>query len=256
MEELKKVLDKMLEEKLDKLREQMVKEISCELQKVQEQVRELDQRMLELENYSRRNNVVFYGVPESEEEDSLVLAEKLGEALEVSLKPHEVDVAHRLRSRSGKHPQPLIVRIRCRWKKQKIMQAAKVKKPTADLLGGDKKVRIYANEHLAPRTQELLTYARKLKENYFVWSSNGQVLCRRRAEKAQPIPIRVKDDVDFVEESQEGNIEGAFFQRAAKRERESMSAEGSPSSAQLLRPLKKALRHMSQPSSTQASNRK
>lgn len=159
----------------------------------------------------------------------------------MSMKAAEIDIAHRLPSRNSSLPPPLIVKLLNRWKKEKLMSAAKIKMPTAAQFGGSSTTRIYVNEHLAPKTQQIFAYARrKLKEEYFVWARGGLVTCRRRVDGAQPIPISHLDDVDFISETKEDNMNGALFKQGGKRHRGSSGDEGSPVGG--LRQFKKALR--------------
>lgn len=255
MEDLRKELEGLLETKMEKLRSQIVKEIGDELVKIANNVKILEARVTECENYSRRNNVVFYGVPSLHQEDPLVTAEKLGDILGVSMKPSEVEIAHRLKSRNTKQPPPFIIRLVNRWKKDKILAAAKQKMPMADEFGGSKTVRIYANEHLSPQTQMLFAQARKLKENYFVWTKNGQVLVRKKVDKAQPMVITYEEDIEFISESQEANIEGSLYQRTQKRGRDCLSSESSPAAKMGMRELKKALRTFRGNGNAQASQK-
>lgn len=255
MEDLRKELDSLLETKMEKLRSQIIKEIGKELIKITNTVKILETRVHDCENYSRRNNVVIHGIPILHQEDPLVTAEKLGDILGVSMKPSEVDVAHRLKSRNTNQPPPFIIKLINRWKKDKIMAAAKRIQPKADEFGGSKDVRIYANEHLSPQSQLLFAKARKLKENYFVWSKNGQVLVRKKVDKAQPMVITYEEDIDFINESQEANLEGDLYKRAQKRGRDCSSSESSPAAGLGARQLKKALRTMRGDGNTQASQK-
>lgn len=245
LDELRKTLEDLLESKLKEQREALVRDLGEELGKIQATVRELDTRMSAIESYTRRNNVVVHGVPVQEGEDPLVLTERLGELIGVPLNPADIDIAHRLPTRNPKLPPPFIIKIMHRWRKERVLRAAKEKKPTAESFGGDKKTRIFFNDHLTPRAQQLFSHARKLSKDYFVWVKNDTVLCRRRKQDAHPIVLLDKDDVDFVEESKEENLNGVLYKQPGKRGRGSSSNECSPEIAGA-RPLKKAVKSLSQ----------
>ncbi len=94
-----------------------------------------------------------------------------------------------------------------RWKKEEIMSAAKEKKPTAELMGGDKNVKIFCNEHLTPKKQRVLNEAKKLKDKYYVWSKKGAVMCKSRIEGGKPFQLLDIEDVGYLLETATSNGE-------------------------------------------------
>lgn len=236
MKDLKKVLDELLENKLNtKLKEQremMIQDISAEFRQTIDKVKVHENRLDEIDNYSRINNVVVYGIPMTENEAPLEVTEKIGSVLGVPLPRVQVDIAHRLRSRNTNMPPPFIIKLLNRWKKEELMTAAKAIKPTAASFGGSNEVRIFVNEQLSPKNQLLFHHAKKLKKEYFVWGKNGVLWCRKRTEGAQPIRITDMDDIDYLEESKEANLNGVFYSQSQKRPRDGgSSTEMSPEGA-------------------------
>ena len=61
-------------------------------------------KMDKLEQYDRRQNLEFQGVPQTEKEDVTQIILDLSEKLEVSLKKDDISIAHRLpqRQRPGR----------------------------------------------------------------------------------------------------------------------------------------------------------
>ncbi len=92
---LKSILNEMLDQKLA-----IVHEIREEVEKVKMQVKEQGYRIEDHEIYSRRNNLVFHGVPINVNENPLQVAMNLGRAIDVQNYQNDIDAAHRLPSRN------------------------------------------------------------------------------------------------------------------------------------------------------------
>ncbi len=132
--------------------------------------------------YTRKNNVVLYGLPQMKNESALELAVEIGNAIDVPISVSDIDVAHRLKVRytNSKLPPPFIIRFVKRWKGDEVKTQVKAKKLTAAAFGGKIGTKIFCNDHLSPRNQTLLTEARKPLENFFIWSSNGRILSKKK----------------------------------------------------------------------------
>lgn len=159
-----------------------------ENKKMKEKVEELNLRVVELEThldeqaaYSRRNNVVIHGIPIKENEKEMEVAKMIGELVGVSLKEEDIDAAHRLRStQKNKNAPPFIIKLVSRFKRAELIKKAKEIKPTAERCGGDPRNKIFYADHLTKKNQEILYQAKKLWEKYYVWTKNGNVLCREK----------------------------------------------------------------------------
>lgn len=197
VESLKVILAEMLDERLAGLQE-LIKKVD-KLEKAQRELEErVEERATEQDRYSRKNNLIFHGIPVKAKEDALQVVEDMGKALGVQILPDHVDAAHRLPSRNEKLPPPFIIKFVNRWRKEKVLAAAKVRKPTAACMGGSKELKIFCNEHLAPKKQVLFTEARRMKEKYFVWCQGGDVLCRKKEDGARIQQIRRLEDIDAL----------------------------------------------------------
>ena len=84
---------------------------------------ELKDRLIKLEAYSRRENLIFYGVEQKKEENcSNVITKVMQDILQVeNAADIKFDRCHRLQSKSA--PQPLIVRFTCGDDRNKVWKA-------------------------------------------------------------------------------------------------------------------------------------
>ncbi len=100
-------------------------------------VSQLEEKIDDLENYSRRNNIVIYGVPGDKEETPIEKALEICKVVGVEVEENDIDTAHHLRTRKEGQELPFIIKLVNRYKKEEIMRKTREMRPTADKLGGD-----------------------------------------------------------------------------------------------------------------------
>lgn len=141
---------------------------------------EMQKRINESEQYSRRNNVIITGLPKDTKEDLREKVTKLAGKLGVKLHEYDICTVHRL-SNIGEAPA-IVMKMNNRDKKTHLMKEARKKKLKANDFGYSSNEYIFLSEHLTKENNELLFEAKeKLKiPGYvkFVWPCDGQVLCR------------------------------------------------------------------------------
>lgn len=205
MEILKSTLNEMLDQKFD-AKLAVVHKMALDVERLCQSVQEQRKQGEASDCYSRRNNVVLHGVPMKDNEDPLELVTELGDAIGVPISPDNVDAAHRLPSKNDKLPPPFIIKFVNRWRKERVMETIKRLKPTAEILGGSKSTKVFCNDHLTPKNQRLLMEAKKLKASFYVWSKNGNVLCKGKAEGAKTIQIAEPEDIAALTSSSEDRL--------------------------------------------------
>ncbi|XP_065224391.1 uncharacterized protein LOC135848416 [Planococcus citri] len=157
-----------------------------------------------LQNYTRKDNVIVTGIPVSDQEDPYQIAIKAAELAGMKITAQDIVDCHRLPSRAkdSAHPPSFIVKFVNRETKRRMIDGYRKTKPTADTFGGDKNVKIYANEHLAPLTSELFRQARSLKPMYeIVRCVNGIVYVQKNKQSQR---IRIQSKVQI------GKLKSAF----------------------------------------------
>lgn len=122
------LIEENMREQFDEIRkfvEEQQEEISVlkeENKRLSEQVLWLETRNDQLEGiteemnqYSRRNNLIFFNVPEIAAEKPLDTIKRISEAMNLNIKDTDIDACHRLPERHGAEgrgtPRPFIVKF-------------------------------------------------------------------------------------------------------------------------------------------------
>ena len=139
----------------------------------------VEAKLENLENYSRRNNIVFTGIPFQDNEDPYEIA--IRAASLVGFKLNRADIVNCHWLPGGNNSAPFIVKFVNFENKQWILREYRKQRPTADAFGGNKNDKVYANEHYAPFTSSLHKHARQLpKDQYKVECRRGTVTVQKR----------------------------------------------------------------------------
>lgn len=206
-EDILKEVDEKCERKLDIIREE-IQEVRRERDRTNKEVdmklNVLNNRMNNMEEYSRHENVIIRGIKYQEEEKFEELVAKVTEVakkLRVDLNKSEISTAHRLPSKSRNTPPPVIVRVTNRWKKEELIAASKQYRIKD----------VYITHQLTPFKYGLLKEALELKRKEavkYVWTTGNRIMVRRSEseEAVQIMNIRSlmkfgwKDDVEIGSE--------------------------------------------------------
>lgn len=153
-----------------------------------------------LEQYSHRNNLVIYGVPEENNENIHHVMRRLASAVQFpDWSQSMVDAVHRVGRRKNTDPRPIIVKFVSRQDRDELLMKRKVRRnlKAADL-GFSSENTIYINESLTLSTRELLKLTReKAKEKNYsqVWVSNCAIFVRKEKGNAPVIKISSERDL-------------------------------------------------------------
>lgn len=147
--------------------------------------KELENRLTQCEQYSRRFNLEIKGVAQREHENIAEVMEKVGEVLEIPIPTSEIEVCHRVPTRNG-GPSNIVLQFKSRQKRDLVLEKARKKRITNHSLGVTTgpvgNAPVFVNEHLCPTQKRLLasTLARKRQFSWrFVWTRNGRILARK-----------------------------------------------------------------------------
>lgn len=155
----------------------------------------LSQRVEELEQYTRANNIEIKGVPVTGDVSEIV--KNIGDLMGESITESDIDVCHRVQTQSP-DKKNIIVKFVRRSKRNALLEKSKKKKITAKDLGFDVPDAVFLNEHLTRQGKQLLgaAIAKKREVNWrFVWTTGGKVLARRD-ESAVVVHIRNMGDLN------------------------------------------------------------
>ena len=112
----------------------MISELMKDVNDLTRSVNSEKERAVKLESHSRRNNLIFYGIPEETNESSAKRESLLYSFLEENLKMEEEDIdgisverAHRLgkRNANGDKPRPIIAKFTFHKDKEIILSNAR-----------------------------------------------------------------------------------------------------------------------------------
>lgn len=156
--------------------------------------KQLAQRVDELEQYSRLNNLELKGVKAADNANDVI--RKLGEVIDEPVCAADIDTCHKIATRVTGESN-IIVRFVRRDKRQAVLAKARKRQITNQMLGLPGSDRVYVNEHLTRANKQLLgaTIARKKEMSWkFVWTSGGKIFARRN-ESSNAVRIAGESDL-------------------------------------------------------------
>ncbi|XP_046670937.1 uncharacterized protein LOC124360946 [Homalodisca vitripennis] len=179
---------------------QLIESITSENKELKKKVRALEDRLENIEQYSRSNCVEIQGIPVTSNEDVLTIVKDVGKALDLTVSDTMVDACHRLGAKqSGNNPPGIIVKFVRRLDKEEFLQRRRVKRTLSTRhIGATDDRPIYVNESLSPARRALYALARKYQreKNFkFLWVRNGKIFLRKE-EKAPVRVITREEDLD------------------------------------------------------------
>ena len=190
------------------------KHLSEKLKSVQHDLEDANQRIGQLEQYSRLDNLIITGLPvrsyaeassgtnnTTEAEHSTATEETVIEfvnsRLGIPLTKADISVTHRLKP-SGRNPlpPPVIVRFTNRMTRNAIYAVRRSLKENSH---DSTNTRVYINEDLTKSNAEVFRHARKLvkdKKIFKCWTAGGVVFVKPSAVKDSK-PVRINTMLDL-----------------------------------------------------------
>lgn len=140
----------------------------------------------ELKQRSRMKNIIINGIDQEKKEDVYKIVEDIGKQLDINNPMDDVQVAHRM---GPSKTASIVVRLLNSKTRTKWVKAGKEKQLW--------KKKIYVNEHLTPKNQELYKKTKeiaKTKNFKFVWVNDNRILVRKD-EKSKVLIMKTQDDL-------------------------------------------------------------
>lgn len=155
------------------------------------EVRDLQGRMRNIEQYSRINNIEINGLPTTREENVRELVKDVGAAIGVQVQEADIAAAHRVPSFRRDRDPAMIVQFTNRARRDEWISKYRQKKTLSarDVNQHFPIQRVYINDHLSPENKQILA---KLKQRCreigysFAWCRD----CKFFARKAQGEPLK------------------------------------------------------------------
>lgn len=182
-----------------------IKELRKEVQRLTKQNNDLpaenqmlNEKINELEQYQRSNNLEIQGVPE--EGDAYDVVKRIGALVGEPIVDTDVDICHRVPTFRPREKN-IVVRFVQRSKRDTVLKKCKKQKiTTKDLDYGGEIRAVYVNEHLTSANKKLMGAARAQKKKagwMFAWSSGGKIFAQKD-ERSDRIRIARMSDVDQI----------------------------------------------------------
>ena len=192
-----------LEEKEKEIRD-LKQEVAAQKAVISDQ----ENRLAELEQYSRRNCLNFTGVPEDKEENTVQLAIDLAKMANVKIDRSDIDRAHRIgkpksaaQGQSSPPPRPLVIKFVSYLKREAVWFGRKelrsAKPPRGSNLTDGSMKDVFVQENLTRKNQEIMYQARQLKRAGKLWAVwlDGCVLKVKRSQQSAMVRLSSKSDL-------------------------------------------------------------
>ena len=180
------------------------------IEALNEKVKNISEVIESVENYSYQYNIKFELYEHESAKDTAKLCLEIFKAIGASELPgQDIDIAHRVQSRSDIGPKPIICKFVRRLAKENVMNHRReVESISRSTLGYSsetslEQAKIY--DHLTPRLQHLLSEANKFKTAHqfqYCWAKNGQILLRKTHE-SRVIKLKSVEDLSRLTNSLE-----------------------------------------------------
>ncbi|CAN7938936.1 unnamed protein product [Ixodes hexagonus] len=149
-------------------------------------IEQLQMRVVQCEQYSRRSNIEIRGLVENENENVTELVSKIGEVIGEPIAADDVEACHRVPTRqAGK--SNVVVQFKSRQKRDTVLEKARKSRIRNHHVGISDEAQVYLNEHLCPTLKRLLSLAIAKKRECqwrFVWTRNGKIFARKTEQSA------------------------------------------------------------------------
>lgn len=191
--------NKNVQEELKQIKE-LNKKLLEENSSLQLKVSKLENDIIDLQQYSRRQNVEISNLPEVPNEKMDEVKMNIMNALGVDLSKN-LTIVHRVPTTKKEKIKPIIMQFDSVASKSEFMKAAKLKKITADAVNSCfEKLPVYINDHLCPDLKKLLYDCKVFKRQNdfkYCWSKNGKIFLRK-TEGSKIYRIKCNSDLNNV----------------------------------------------------------
>jgi len=160
-----------------------VAQLTSENRKLIQELNKVKKSVADLQQHTRKNNIIISGVPVSRNENIYDILEGIAGLLNIRYGRYDISVAHRLSPRpESKNPPSIVVNFLSRSIKDYWLEARRRrwKLSARELNPNFPDTQVFLNEHLTQETQGLFNAARALRPKRFasVWTSDGRVIVK------------------------------------------------------------------------------
>ena len=192
----------------------LAEKLTAENKKISDENKSLKTRLEYIEeniNYNKeqhlKNNLLIYGIPRCENENTDVIIQEITKHLGVNIQPGEIISTYRkaLKNNPSGIPAPIIIKFNNNKIKSEIMTARRKKNLNTEILKIQNitKRPIYINEQLTQLKQNIYKNARELKKSHnckYVWTKNGDIFIRK-TDNSQIIKIKSITQINDIKQT-------------------------------------------------------
>ena len=182
-------LKKDIADKQDEIDERKAENIKLK-EEIESMNINMESKMNDIEQYSRKNNIRISGLPEigieTAEATTYNVVQEMNKTFpDLDLQPGHIDIAHRMGKKQKNRHRQIIVKFNSRMKKDQILQKRKLLKGTD----------IFISEDLTPTNQLVLACIRRKMpdEVQQSWSKGGRLYYKLKSDLSTVIEVPYKD---------------------------------------------------------------
>ena len=155
---------------------------------LENKLKSVSQQNEEAEQYSRRNCIIFHGIPETEGENTDETIIKLcKEKMKLQIDCKDLDRSHRLGRRNGGKPRGIIAKFANYNSRDRIYRARKV-------LRNSQGTPVFIHESLTKMRSELLWEVKSSEAVKVAWTQDGRIYALLKQGERR-VAIKSKDDL-------------------------------------------------------------
>lgn len=206
-EEFTTMLESLVEKSTTEAVSKATADMDVKIKHLEQENTNLKTRMDDMENYTRLDNLVVHGLPESTEPNSAspqsdapareLILDLCHDRLGLNLVESDISTAHRIFSTNKDKGRPILVRFTTRRARNLVFAARKALRSKSS---HPAPAPVYINEHLTKHNANIYAHARKLvreKKIYSTWTAGGFTYIRRTPdEEDKAKQIRRMEDLD------------------------------------------------------------
>lgn len=167
--------------------------------KTQAAVQKHDDRLDDIEQYSRRDNVVLRGVPESQGEVTNTLVIDVANSIGVTVTEGDISTSHRMGRPQPNKVRPIVARfVRRDLRTDLLKNKRKLKESSNDTMKN-----VMLGEHLSPGRAKLLKVLKNDDSIDKVWTIDGTIHCITKSDNKKHTLTKPDDlfkELDWDEE--------------------------------------------------------
>jgi len=212
--QLKETVESLVNKRVTESLEELVQPFSMKIDDLKKENSELRAQLESTEVYSRLDNLILHGIPESRSESSTawfpsdgasgrpaaetrsrtqeLVTKFCNDKLQIAVTSNDISIAHRLpRGKTDKF-RPIIVRFTSRRIREDVYGARKNLRTLYS--GNDDEGPIFVNEHLTKTNAQIFAGTRQLlkkKKIHGTWTYGGNIFVRKSATIGEK-PLRIE----------------------------------------------------------------